>query len=284
MLRNKERFEEMKRMLLTGYLLVSVVVVTGFISIQDDTVLISKEEIENGVVLFGENKNFFPITIELDADLTNMNSSEKNPLITVIQGKSKIKLVELKVNDPKASWGMKYSYTYYQGSIFARHDDKVAYTLPFKLGTEHRLDQGYNGKFSHKGESRYSLDFNMEEGTEIYSSRAGTVVETEESYSKGGSDRDYIDKANFVSILHDDGTIAQYSHLRKNGVSVKIGQKVKAGERIGYSGATGYVTGPHLHFTVLKAKKGGGFISIPVKFATKDGIKQLKEGKKYTAY
>ncbi len=281
---NKERFQNFKRMRLVVVALTVVVVVSGFKLMQENSVTIDKREIKNGVALYASNTNYYPVTIELEADLTNMTSSENNPLVTVLKGRSEEKIAELKVKDLKSSWGMKYSYIFYQGSIFAKHNDKMGYRLPFKIGEQHRLDQGYNGNFSHSGESRYSLDFNMKEGTEVYSSRAGIVVETEERYSKGGSDKSFLDKANYVTILHDDGTFAQYSHLRKNGVSVRIGQKIKAGERIGYSGATGYVTGPHLHFTVLKAKKGGGFISVPVKFATKDGIITLKEEETYTAY
>lgn len=281
---NKERFQNFKRMRLVAVALTVVVVVSGFKLMQENSVTIDKREIKNGVALYASNTNYYPVTIELEADLTNMTSSENNPLVTVLKGRSEEKIAELKVKDLKSSWGMKYSYIFYQGSIFAKHNDKMGYRLPFKIGEQHRLDQGYNGNFSHSGESRYSLDFNMKEGTEVYSSRAGIVVETEERYSKGGSDKSFLDKANYVTILHDDGTFAQYSHLRKNGVSVRIGQKIKAGERIGYSGATGYVTGPHLHFTVLKAKKGGGFISVPVKFATKDGIITLKEEETYTAY
>ncbi len=281
---NKERFQNFKRMRLVAVALTVVVFVSGFKLVQENSVTIDKREIKNGVALYASNSNYYPVTIELEADLTNMTSSENNPLVTVLKGRSEEKIAELKVKDPKSSWGMKYSYIFYQGSIFAKHNDKMGYRLPFKIGEQHRLDQGYNGNFSHSGESRYSLDFNMKEGTEVYSSRAGIVVETEERYSKGGSDKSFLEKANYVTILHDDGTFAQYSHLRKNGVSVRIGQKIKAGERIGYSGATGYVTGPHLHFTVLKAKKGGGFISVPVKFATKDGIVTLKEKETYTAY
>ncbi|MEQ9278328.1 MAG: M23 family metallopeptidase [Balneola sp.] len=281
---NKERFQNFKRMRLVAVALTVVVFVSGFKLMQENSVTIDKREIKNGVALYGSNSNYYPVTIELEADLTNMTSSENNPLVTVLKGRSEKKIAELKVKDPKSSWGMKYSYIFYQGSIFAKHNDKMGYRLPFKIGEQHRLDQGYNGNFSHSGESRYSLDFNMKEGTEVYSSRAGIVVETEERYSKGGSDKSFLEKANYVTILHDDGTFAQYSHLRKNGVSVRIGQKIKAGERIGYSGATGYVTGPHLHFTVLKAKKGGGFISVPVKFATKDGIQELKEGEVYIGY
>jgi len=267
---------------------VILILITSFMLVsaraQEGSVVINKKEIKNGVSLYGENRNNYPVTIELDLDLENMSSSEKDPVTAVVPAKSEIKLTDLKIDDKKASWGMKYSYIFFQGSIYAKHKSSFAYKLPYKKGETHRLDQGYGGKFSHRGESKYSLDFHMEEGTAIHAARAGVVVEIEESYSEGGNDKSLIEKANFISILHDDGTFAQYSHLKKSGVLVKEGQKVRAGDKIGLSGATGFATGPHLHFNVVKAKKGGGFQTLPVKFATKSGIKELKEGEEYVGY
>ena len=51
---------------------------------------------------------------------------------------------------------------------------------------------------------------------------------------------------NVIYLKHDDGIISQYGHLSK--VYVKKGQRVSLGEIIGKEGATGKVTGPHLHF------------------------------------
>lgn len=253
-------------------------------SAQEGTVVIHQQDIKNGVALYGKNNNLYPVTLEIDFDLTNLISTKGDPIITTISGKSQVKLTELKIDKKDASWKMNYKYSFYQGSIFAEHKKGFGYRLPYKKGTTHRLDQGYGGKFSHSGDSRYSLDFHMEEGTEVYAARAGEVVETQDRYSEGGNDRSLVDKANFVSILHDDGTFAQYSHLQKSGVLVQIGQKVRAGDRIGLSGATGFATGPHLHFNVVKAKKGGGFQTLPVKFSTKDGIQELEEGQSYIGY
>lgn len=256
----------------------------GYQGNQEKSVTVYNVESENGIELHGKNSNYFPVTIELDMSLTNMTSSKGNPVVAVIEGRSEVKLTDLKVKKENKSWGMKNSYIFYQGSIFAKHDNRFAYKLPFKKGETHRLDQGYNGSFSHTGDSRFALDFNMEVGTEVYAARQGLVVEVEEGFSKGGEDRSLMDKANHITILHEDGTFAQYSHLRKSGVLVRIGQKVRAGDIIGFSGATGFVTGPHLHFSVLKAKKGGGFVTIPIKFTTKDGIQSLEEGKEYIGY
>lgn len=49
-----------------------------------------------------------------------------------------------------------------------------------------------------------------------------------------------------VDIRRKDGLIARYGHMNK--IQVKVGQKVRAGDRIGLSGNTGYTTGPHCHW------------------------------------
>jgi len=54
---------------------------------------------------------------------------------------------------------------------------------------------------------------------------------------------------NWVAIEHPGGLVTLYSHMTKPSHK-SVGQEVQAGEIIGYEGATGNVTGPHLHFSV----------------------------------
>ncbi len=124
----------------------------------------------------------------------------------------------------------------------------------------------------------------MPEGTQIYAARGGVVIEVEQRFDEGGDTDLYLDKANFVTVLHADGTMADYSHLQYNGARVSVGDELRVGQFLGLSGATGFVTGPHLHFSVKRTVLGGKYETIPVKFATLNGPVTPQEGRSYAAY
>jgi len=108
------------------------------------------------------------------------------------------------------------------------------------------------------------------------------VVKVKVDSSSGGPDRKYENQANYILIRHSDGTVANYAHLSKNGSKVTPGGIVEAGDLIGYSGNTGFTSGPHLHFSVFKTKNGKQRLSIPVKFQTTSPQPiTLAEGKTY---
>ena len=67
-------------------------------------------------------------------------------------------------------------------------------------------------------------------------------------------------------ILHADQTTGEYYHLSKSGVVVSIGEKVEAGQKIAYSGNTGFSSLPHLHFAVYRAQPFGKYQSLPFTF------------------
>ena len=118
----------------------------------------------------------------------------------------------------------------------------------------------------------------MDIGTKVCAARGGIVAFVKED-SKTGCKADRCkDDANFILIYHEDGSFAQYVHLKYNGVSVKEGQKVDKGEVIGYSGNTGWSSGPHLHFEIL-VPEGQGYMTLPSLFITREekGI-YLEEG------
>ncbi len=87
----------------------------------------------------------------------------------------------------------------------------------------------------------HGMDFTASTGTEVYTTGDGVVKEVEESRRSYG---------NKVVIDHGFGYHTLYGHL--SGFNVKVGQKVKRGDVIGYVGNTGFSSGPHLHYEVIK--------------------------------
>ena len=147
-----------------------------------------------------------------------------------------------------------YRSTHHFGDAQARHDPATLYRLPFEDGSTFRIAQSFGGTLTtHDSEhDRHAIDIEMPEGTPIVAARAGTVVDVTIEHFAGATDPKLLDRANSVTILHDDGTIAQYAHLAQRPAVVSRGQRVAAGNRIGFSGSTGYSSGPHLHFAVSR--------------------------------
>jgi murein DD-endopeptidase MepM/ murein hydrolase activator NlpD len=162
------------------------------------------------------------------------------------------------------------------------HDDSYVYSLPYAPGKGYRVSQGYNGVYSHFGADQYAIDWRMPMGTPVHAARGGTVVGVKNDSNIGGDDNKYDWDANYVLVEHADGTLGQYVHLMKGGSKLKVGQHVEAGDLIGLSGNTGHSTGPHLHFSVFKAKDGKHRVTIPVHYKTaEDFAVTLEEGKAY---
>jgi len=106
----------------------------------------------------------------------------------------------------------------------------------------------------------------MPVGTDIFAARGGIVFDVAASNFRGGLDPERDGPAaNVVRILHDDGTYAVYAHLNTNTIRVRPGDLVRRGQYIADSGNTGFSSGPHLHFAVLR-NSGMRIESIPVVF------------------
>jgi murein DD-endopeptidase MepM/ murein hydrolase activator NlpD len=102
----------------------------------------------------------------------------------------------------------------------------------------------YAGRAYHPG-----VDFGTPRGTKIYAPLGGTVRATGNTDAFAGC----YSWGKWTLIDHPNGLSTLYAH--QDTISVVPGQSVATGEVIGYSGNTGYSTGPHLHFTVY-AKAG----------------------------
>ena len=178
----------------------------------------------------------------------------------------------------------RYSYDWTIGDKDAKHDDDHVYSLPYASGQSYPVLQGYGSRFSHTGLEEFAIDLDMPVGTSVHAARAGVVARVEESHTKGCWDDGCGNYANYVVILHSDGTTGEYYHLQQNGVAVAVGDSVSQGQKIATSGNTGHTTMPHLHFAVYRATEWGNTQSIPVRFQATDGIiTRPRRGARYQA-
>ena len=97
---------------------------------------------------------------------------------------------------------------------------------------------GKGGRQFHRG-----VDLAIQEGDSVFAWREGIVLSTGYNRISG----------NMISLLHPDGYLSKYHHLLR--ILVEEGEIVDPGQWIGKAGRTGQVTGPHLHFTLMKDEK-----------------------------
>ena len=151
------------------------------------------------------------------------------------------------------------------------HDDDYAYRLPYGDDVSFPVMQGYGTKFSHRGSEYFTVDFRMAEGTLVHAAREGIVVRAEGFHDRSCWVEGCGRHANFVIILHTDGTTGEYFHLQRDSALVSVGDYVQRGQAIARSGNTGYTTVAHLHFGVYRVETNGRSQSVAARFMTRDG-------------
>jgi murein DD-endopeptidase MepM/ murein hydrolase activator NlpD len=126
--------------------------------------------------------------------------------------------------------------------------------------TDSYVSTGYKASSSlWSSGSHTGIDFHAASGTAVHAVGSGTVVST----GWGGA------YGNQIVIRMADGMYTQYGHLSSIGVTV--GQQVTPGQQIALSGATGNVTGPHLHFEARTTPDYGSDVD-PVAYLRKHGV------------
>jgi murein DD-endopeptidase MepM/ murein hydrolase activator NlpD len=157
------------------------------------------------------------------------------------------------------------------GRVDADHDDEYLYRLPYGDDVSFPIIQAYGAKLSHRGAERFTLDFGMPVGTPVHAAREGVVVLVEDSHDFGCAREECAPLANFVVVLHPDGTTGEYFHLERGSAEVRVGDRVARGRRLARSGDTGFSTAPHLHFGVYRTGRDRTTESLAVRFKTRGG-------------
>ncbi|MFZ2406083.1 MAG: peptidoglycan DD-metalloendopeptidase family protein [Methylobacter sp.] len=213
-----------------------------------------------------------PVEVEIDfSERDNVQATPDLPRRFVVAPGTSDTLFEISGIDELKSWRLSVKYSYITGSPLAHYSSTTGYLPPIAPNASFRISQAFGGRFSHNDEqNQYAVDIVMPVGTPVYAARSGIVLEAEDDFYKGGTNKAYTSEANNIRILHDDGSMAVYAHLELETAQVYPGMAVTAGQLIGYSGNTGFSTGPHLHFAV-QINQGMKLVSVPFTFINRQG-------------
>ncbi len=277
-------------LLLCAGLVRVLAVVHGDDSARDATIpenhpleIVEQNNKDGSTTLRARLTNCTEMTITFSLKLDNMSASVDSPFTVDSKGRTNFDLVTLRQAEKGRPWHYRYRYFWELGGRGDVRTNSFIYELPYRDG-KHEVIQADFGGYSHQEGSsdEHAIDFGMPIGTPVCAARDGTVVAIRQDSDIGGGDKKYETAANYVIVKHADDTFAEYYHLKKNGVAVSLGQKVNTGDTLGYSGSTGFSSGPHLHFAVFETIDGQTRRTFPLHFETKPGkVQSLKEGRSY---
>ena len=253
------------RMLVTGQ---PVEVEQVYVKGRGERVFVDNKGSEKEPDIYVNNLYAGPIEIEFNIlERENLDLTPELPLRVVLPAMIDRKIFSIRPLRKKRKWRYRYNSRYVFGDPAAVHRPSKPYRPPFGDGISLKVSQSFKGKFSHTEPwSEYAVDISMPEGTPIHAARSGIIMDIARDFFTGGSDMDkYGERANLVRILHDDGTMGVYAHLKLESVRYGLGRRVEEGAFIAESGNTGFSTGPHLHFVIQK-NIGMNVISIPFQF------------------
>ena len=181
------------------------------------------------------------------------------PITVTVNGRDYLVEAKSEVELASSNWG---KWHWIPGKVGKM--DELTFSSPLK--EKFLPDFGPGSGETHTKEYEFSYDFSVPEGTTVYAMEAGIVIRVIQKYTEAHQDKKRMGEVNKVEILHQDGSVAAYVHLKANSVPVNLCDKVLSGQIIGLSGNTGFSTGPHLHVDVTRPIGAGKFRTIPIGF------------------
>ncbi len=219
------------------------------------------------------NRMHGPLAVRVAlAESDNVVTHPELPENFVLAADSERELLTVGAIDDRQAWSYRLETVSVPGEPGIQHAPERPYRAPFAPGVAFEIGQAFGGEHTHQSASSYhAVDIAMPIGTPVHAARGGVVMDQARWFHGAGTRFErYGNRANYVRILHDDGTMAVYAHLDYAGVRVSPGQRVRRGQLIAKSGNTGFSTGPHLHFVIQK-NRDMELVSVPFEFEGANG-------------
>lgn len=180
-----------------------------------------------------------------------------------LTGNREIQAIKIYSRDNEIS-----AYLYKDGQYYDKDGNSLQRAFQrYPTPSRWRLSSGFDPKRLHPVTGRIAphngTDFATPVGTPVVSTGDGVVVMT----------RSHPYAGNYVVIKHDSTYNTRYLHLSK--ILVRKGQKVSRGQRIGLSGKSGRVTGPHLHYELIKRGRPVNAMTANIPMATSVPKKEM---------
>ena len=255
---------------------------------ESPSVSVSSRVVNNELLILAKNEFFAPVEVFLALDdVSNVQLPKGNQVMRwIVDPRSELELMALSATDSDSIPTADFRFVSLHGDPRSRHTPERPYRAPYSVAKRYSITQAFPDAITHNTvDSRYAVDIAMPVGSDIHAARAGIVFEVASTNFRGGTDQERdAPSANIVRILHDDGTHAVYAHLNWNSIRVKPGDTVERGQYIADSGNTGFSSGPHLHFDVLR-NVGMRIESVPINFEGPNSSEiQPAAGNTLTAY
>ncbi len=235
------------------------------VAFSQDLLKVDFYKITDGYVIYADNNELSPVSVQIDLDLNNMRSTMGNHKIFVIPPQVSNYEITRAITIDKSQYSNFHVNTLSGLGDHTQtdYDYEYSYDLPYDSQVTHKVIQGYDGRFSHR--HQHALDFNIPAGGRILAARGGVVVDVEDRNSRSCESRSCNKFNNYVRVYHSDGTFAEYTHIKRGSSQVRKGDRVTQGQHIASSGKVGWATGAHLHFEVFLMKLNKK-VTVPTKF------------------
>jgi murein DD-endopeptidase MepM/ murein hydrolase activator NlpD len=224
----------------------------------------------DGYTLVATNTGIAPMALDVQLQLTGGARSDRGNLLqAVVRARESATLARIRLSGHGGRQGISWRARQSLGDPRAVHDPEATYRLPFPPGQRHPVGQAPGGRIRTHTDpgSAHAVDISLPMGTPVLAARDGWVIDNVRYFGDGAPSKALLMRANYVRVLHDDGTWAVYAHLDSFSSDLAPGKRVRAGEPLGRSGNSGYSSGPHLHFVVQK-NGGAQPLSLPFRFRT----------------